>query len=187
MMKILVAVVISAVLSTVSAKHLRFVQLRSEYSPANYVTAYWPDGSVRVDSVSYLHASTFELHTLQQNTQWQLRAMKNNMFLTAENGGGGNCIADRESASGWETFNVTYLSNNRVQLQSFSGRWVGMDPSSSSLVASASFPGSAETFFMEEIAQQRAVNIGAWMVPEKWMSSQDSALWKGVSAGDLHG
>lgn len=175
---------LAALISCSSA--LRFVQLQSDYSPDDYITVYWPDGDVHVDSVSYTHASTFELHYVAgQDAQWQLRAMKNNMYLTAENGGGGACVANRESASGWETFNVTFLAANRVQLQTFAGNWVGMD-SNKSLVATATSPGAMETFYLREMPQQKAVNVGSWLVPEKWMFSESSPLWSGTEAVDLY-
>jgi hypothetical protein len=171
--------------SAAAAVPLKLIQLRSASSPADYVTAYWPDGAVRVDSVAYTHASTFELHLINDN-QWQLRAMKNNLYVSCENGGGSSCDASREEASGWETFNVTTLSNNQVQLQSSSGNWLGVQGGSSSLVAAASTPTATETFHMEEIAQQRAVNLGSWLVPEKWMFSGESALWADTAATDLY-
>jgi hypothetical protein len=79
-----------------------------------------------VDSVPYTHASTFEVHEIQTN-QWQLRAIKNNNYLTAENGGGQECIANRPVPSGWETFHVTYISESQVRLQSFDNHWLAVN------------------------------------------------------------
>jgi hypothetical protein len=101
------------------AKPLRMVQLFSEITGL-YITAYWPDGALRVDSVAYSHASTFEVHLVDgRSDQWQLRALKNNLYVAAENGGGSICAADRSVARGWETFTVTELANNRVQLKTY--------------------------------------------------------------------
>ena len=79
---------------------LQMVQLFSEINGL-YITAYWPDGALRVDSVAYSHASTFEVHVVPGHSdQWQLRALKNNFYVSAANGGGSICTADRAVASG---------------------------------------------------------------------------------------
>ena len=174
------------------AKPLRMVQLFSEINGL-YITAYWPDGALRVDSVAYSHASTFEVHLVPGHSdQWQLRALKNNKYIAAANGGGSICTADRDIASGWETFTVTKLGNNRVQLKTFDGHFLGIDGSStSSLIATATKADSWETFKVVEVPQRRGVNAGSWLVPERWMfePSKCSELWAGTTAdtaGDLH-
>jgi hypothetical protein len=185
------------------AKPLRMVQLLSEAN-GFYVTAYWPNGALRVDSEAYSHASTFEVHLVPgRNDQWQLRALKNNLYIAAANGGGSICTADRGIASGWETFTVTELGNNRVQLKTFDGHFLGIDGSSTSLlIATATKADSWETFKVVEVPQRRGVNAGSWLVPERWMfelaCTASSELWAGTTApedgkpptpdtvGDLH-
>ncbi len=166
------------------AKPLRMVQLLSEINGL-YITAYWPDGALRVDSVAYSHASTFEVHLVPGHSdQWQLRALKNNLFVAAANGGGSTCAADRAVASGWETFTVTELANNRVQLKTFDGHFLGIDGSStSSLIATATKANSWETFKVVDVPQRRGVNAGSWFVPERWMFEkwQCSELWAGTN------
>lgn len=122
-----------------------------------------------MDSVPYAHASTFEVHEIEKD-EWQLRAVKNNNYLTAENGGGQECIANRPSASGWETFRVTHVSESQVQLQSFDNHWltIGAANTSFQLLATATSASTAETFTVVNIPQQRSVNLGSWFVPEKW-------------------
>ena len=96
-----------------TVQSLDFIQLRSQVTQ-QYITVYWPDGVVHVDSVPYTHASTFELHKVSgTDNQVQLRAVKNNMFLVAEGGGGSICMANRSDASGWETFNINILSEGK--------------------------------------------------------------------------
>lgn len=210
-LKIIMVLLILSALANVNRANavnkLRFIQLRSEAFPELYTTVYWPDGSVRVDSVPYTHASTFELHIVdgaeEENEKKakdgtdttkkvQLRAMKNNLYLSAENGGGDICVANRETASDWETFTMTELSEGRVQLQASNGNWVGVSTSTSAdgttnqLVAvsiATAVPSSSETFLLEDLPQQRGVNLGSWLVPEKWMFNGDnsSALWAGTS------
>lgn len=175
---------LALVCQTLSA--LKFLQLK-QYTDDSYVTVYWPDGQVRGDSVSYTHASTFEVHCVSESCpQWQLRAVKNNLYLSAENGGGSICVANRTSASGWETFDVTYLANDRVQLRSFSGKWLRIEPISKQLLADSVSAGDSETFIVEYVSQHRGVNLGSWFVPEKWMFSSSSPLWVNTSAVDLY-
>mmetsp|Transcript_36730 Transcript_36730/g.68332 ORF Transcript_36730/g.68332 Transcript_36730/m.68332 type:complete len:479 (-) Transcript_36730:167-1603(-) len=171
--------------TSVAGQALNFIQLKG--SSGDYVTAYWPDGAVRVDSVPYTHASTFELHEIEKD-EWQLRAVKNNNYLTAENGGGQECIANRPSASGWETFRVTHVSDSQVQLQSFDNHWltVGSANASFQLLATATSASTAETFTVVNVPQQRSVNLGSWFVPEKWMFTDSSDLWKDTQATDLY-
>lgn len=188
-MKIPLAVLIfGCFLAGSLANRLRLIQLKA-LSNGNFVTVYWPDGVVKVDSVPYTHASTFEVHEISSN-QWQLRAMKNNLYLSAEGGGGSVCVANRTSASGWESFDITFLSDNEVQLKSFDGNYLGVDEmsSQSTLVATATLPSESETFLLIDIPQQRGVNLGSWFIPEKWMFSASSDLWKGAgeSAVDLY-
>ncbi|KAL3801331.1 hypothetical protein HJC23_006941 [Cyclotella cryptica] len=169
-------------LKTRTSKPLRLVQLYSEINGL-YLTAYWPDGALRVDSVAYSHASTFEVHLVDgRSDQWQLRALKNNKFVAAANGGGSTCTADRDVAKGWETFTVTELGNNKVQLKTFDGHFLGIDGTSTSpLIASATEVRSWETFTVVEVPQRRGVNLGSWFVPEPWMFGDNSALFANTS------
>jgi len=48
------------------AAPLRMIQLQSVITN-QFVTVYWPDGVVKVDSVAYTHASTFEVHEVVGN------------------------------------------------------------------------------------------------------------------------
>lgn len=123
----------------ISAASLRMVQLQS-YLTDKFVTVYWPDGTVKVDSVAYTHASTFEVHEVDGNqNKWQLRALKNNLYLSAENGGGSSMIANRTAASGWETFFVEQQFTGVFALKTFAGNWLGIDGTdSSALIAKAS-------------------------------------------------
>lgn len=132
------ALILTHLVGVITAASLRMIQLQSIVTN-QFVTVYWPDGAVKVDSVAYTHASTFEVHEVAGNkNQWQLRAVKNNMYFCAENGGGSTVIANRTSASGWETFDVTILSDNTVNLKTYNGFFLGIDGTgSSALIAEA--------------------------------------------------
>ena len=44
-----------------------------------------------------------------------------------------------------------------------------------------------ETFKIIEVPQHRAVNLGSWLVPEKWMFDSSSELWVNTTtANDLY-
>jgi glucan 1,3-beta-glucosidase len=60
------------------------------------------------------------------------------MYFCAENGGGSTIIANRTSASGWETFDITVHADNTVNLKTYNGFFLGIDgTSSSALIATA--------------------------------------------------
>jgi hypothetical protein len=83
---------------------------------------------------------------------------------------------------------VTRLANNQVQLQTFSGRWVGLSSNAedAQLVSVAATPSGWETFTVTYVEQQKAVNLGAWFLPEKWMFGSNSALYRNTNAHDLY-
>lgn len=152
-------------LNTRTSKPFWLVQLSLEINGL-CLTAYWHDGSLRVDSAAYSHASTFEVHLVDGPTdQWKLRALKNNKYGAAPNGGGSTCTAARDVARGWETFTVTELANNNV---TFDGHFLGIDGTSTSpLITSATTARSWETFTVVEVPQRRGVNHRSWFVPEQ--------------------
>ena len=105
------------------------------------------------------------------------------MYFCAENGGGSTIIANRTSASGWETFDITVHADNTVNLKTYNGFFLGIDgTSSSALIATAEVAQSWETFNLIEVPQLRGVNLGSWLIPEHWMFSGDSELW--ANSGD---
>ena len=55
------------------------------------------------------YSSNFQVYNVwsfQDGTQVQFMSTKLQRYLTAENGGGADVVANRNSASGWETFRV---------------------------------------------------------------------------------
>ncbi|XP_044447630.1 uncharacterized protein [Triticum aestivum] len=81
---------------------------------------------------------------LQDGTQLQLRSMTQNAFVAAENGGGAALVANRASASGWETFKLWRIDQNTFNLKVFSNQSVTVV--GVNMVATASMPGPSETF-----------------------------------------
>lgn len=117
----------------------------------------------------WFHGSTFKL-TLTSDNKWQLKSLINK-FVCADGGGGGNIYANRDSASGWESFSVQWVSGTRVNLQSSSGKWLGVsaDSDEAVLMATSASPNSWETFEVVKVPSIRGVNLGSWFVPEGWM------------------
>lgn len=85
---------------------------------------------------------------LLDGTQIQLKSVTIGKFVSAENGGGTNLVANRPSASGWETFKLWRIDENTFNFRVFSNQFVGVQSNGgdSSVVAVASEPGASETF-----------------------------------------
>ncbi|KAK4264888.1 hypothetical protein QN277_026009 [Acacia crassicarpa] len=82
---------------------------------------------------------------LLDGTQVQLKSTKLQKFLVAENGGGDNVLANRDSASGWETFRIWRVSDSTFNFRVFSKQFIGFD-SGNKLVATSNSPSNPETF-----------------------------------------
>lgn len=80
----------------------------------------------------------------QDDTQLQFKSVTQNAFVAAENGGGAALLANRSSASGWETFKVHPINQNNFNLKVFSNQFVTVDRVN--VMATASTPGQSETF-----------------------------------------
>lgn len=120
-------------------------------------------------STAWAHGSTFKV-TVTNDNKWQLRSLTGK-YVTAENGGGAGLYANRDSASGWETFSVQWVGDNLLNLKSFQGGWVGAnaDVQYASLISSAAKPDTWELFEVVLFRPIRGVNLGSWFVPENWM------------------
>lgn len=143
---------LSSLAGIITAEQLRFIQLQSVVTQ-QFTTVYWPDGVTNVDSVAFAHASTFELHELEgKENYWQLRAVKNNNWLSAENGGGSSTITNRTEPSAWETFHAVFSTDNTVHLKTHEGFYLGIDGTdSSALVATSQVASDWETFKVIDI------------------------------------
>ncbi|XP_054805542.1 probable glucan 1,3-beta-glucosidase A [Prosopis cineraria] len=82
---------------------------------------------------------------LLDGTQVQLKSTKLRKFLVAENGGGDNVLANRDSASGWETFRLWRVNDSSFNFRVFGKQFIGLD-ASKKLVATSNSPTNRETF-----------------------------------------
>ncbi|KAK7259807.1 hypothetical protein RIF29_25422 [Crotalaria pallida] len=85
---------------------------------------------------------------LLDGTQVQLMSTKLQRYLTAEDGGGTALVANRDSASGWETFRLWRVSDTSFNFKVFNKQFVGLENqgSGNKLVAVSTTPSDPETF-----------------------------------------
>ncbi|XP_041002919.1 uncharacterized protein LOC121248502 isoform X2 [Juglans microcarpa x Juglans regia] len=82
---------------------------------------------------------------LLDGTQVQFMSTKLQTYLSAENGGGTNVVADRTSASGWETFRLWRIDESSFNFRVFNKQFVGLG-NQGNTVAVSNAPGVSETF-----------------------------------------
>ncbi|CAA6664438.1 unnamed protein product [Spirodela intermedia] len=82
---------------------------------------------------------------LLDGTQVQLKSTAVGKYLCAEGGGGSVIVANRSSASGWETFKLWRVNSTHFQFRVFSKQFVGINAGGSAVTV-ATTPGHSETF-----------------------------------------
>ncbi|KAL5231878.1 hypothetical protein ABZP36_030654 [Zizania latifolia] len=98
---------------------------------------------------------------LLDGTQLQFKSVTNKMYLAAEQGGGGAIVANRENASGWETFKLWRINETTFNLRVFNNQFVGIDRNGA-LIATATVPGPKEAFqIMRHDGDKNRVRIRA--------------------------
>ena len=96
----------------------------------------------------------------QDGTQLQFKSVTQNAFVAAENGGGAALVANRPSASGWETFKLWRIDENTFNFKVFNNQFVTV--AGVNVVATASMPGQSETFqLVRNDADQNRMRIRA--------------------------
>lgn len=115
--------------------------------------------------------------------QVQLLA-QNHKWVSGDLNKGGQLFADRDSPSGWETWNYRLINNTKIQLQhAISGKWVSaVNGGGGALIADRDEPSQWETFRMERMNAIKGVNLGSYLIPEKWMVPD---VYEGTGADDL--
>ncbi|XP_021723167.1 probable glucan 1,3-beta-glucosidase A [Chenopodium quinoa] len=85
---------------------------------------------------------------LLDGTQIQLKSVTIGKYVCAENGGGNILVANRVSASGWETFKLWRIDENTFNFRVFSNQFAGVQAGGGSptVVTVATTPGASETF-----------------------------------------
>ncbi|KAA8522502.1 hypothetical protein F0562_013137 [Nyssa sinensis] len=85
---------------------------------------------------------------LLDGTQVQFKSTMLNKYISTENGGGTILVANRASASGWETFRLWRVNESSFNLRVFNKQFVGLDNQGqgSNVVAVSKAPKALETF-----------------------------------------
>ncbi|KAJ7945378.1 Glucan 1,3-beta-glucosidase [Quillaja saponaria] len=85
---------------------------------------------------------------LLDGTQVQLFSTKLQKYLCPENGGGTVVVANRSSASGWETFRLWRINESTFKFRVFNKQFVGLENQGggTKVVAVSSAPSNPETF-----------------------------------------
>ncbi|KAK4387759.1 Glucan 1,3-beta-glucosidase [Sesamum angolense] len=81
-------------------------------------------------------------------TGLQFKSVTVGKYLCAESGGGTIIVANRTSASGWETFRLWRINETTFNFRVFDGRFVGLNTAGNGIdtIAEAESPGTTETF-----------------------------------------
>ena len=157
------------------------VGLRLRTAQGQWVVVDASSGAVSLvdgDDAASSAAARWEAHTwFSGANEVQLRSVASGRWLAAAGGGGGELTADRDSASGWETWRFSRVAQPpAIRLQAFGGQYVRADPADPSrLEASAA---SAEEGLVLAVVTEnprlsrslRGLNLGGWLVLEKWMT-----------------
>jgi aryl-phospho-beta-D-glucosidase BglC (GH1 family) len=85
---------------------------------------------------------------LLDGTGLQLKSVIVGKYLCAESGGGNIIVANRSSASGWETFSMWRINETTFQLRVFNRQFMGVDTAGNgiNIVAVSNTAGAAQTF-----------------------------------------
>ncbi|KDP32695.1 hypothetical protein JCGZ_11987 [Jatropha curcas] len=81
-------------------------------------------------------------------TEVQLKSVTVGKYLCAELGGGTLIVANRTSASGWETFRLWRINATTFNFRVFNNRFMGLDAKSNgaNIISASNTPGRSETF-----------------------------------------
>ncbi|XVF39483.1 hypothetical protein PTKIN_Ptkin01aG0038300 [Pterospermum kingtungense] len=81
-------------------------------------------------------------------TALQFKSVTTGKYLSAEQGGGSVIVANRTSASGWETFRVWRINGTALNFRVSGKQFIGVDTSGNGIdiVAVSTTPGTSETF-----------------------------------------
>ncbi|KAL5225001.1 hypothetical protein ABZP36_011640 [Zizania latifolia] len=94
-------------------------------------------------------------------TQLQFKSVTQNMFLSAEQGGGTIIVANRTQASGWETFKLWRINESTFNLKVFNNQFVTVAGDSVTVVVTVTSPRPGEAFQIVRNADKTRVRIRA--------------------------
>ncbi|OMO94235.1 Glycoside hydrolase, family 5 [Corchorus olitorius] len=95
-------------------------------------------------------------------TALQFKSVTTGKYLCAEQGGGSIIVANRTSASGWETFRVWRINATALNLRVFGKQFVGVDSNGNGIAAVSITPGNSDTFrIVRDSSDKNRVRIKA--------------------------
>jgi hypothetical protein len=100
-----------------------------------------PVRALRVRTADFFDRAKWQSRRVQDSIT--LKAA-NGRLLTAEAGGGGAVLANREAAGPWETFDVVPQNDGTVALRASGGQFVSVPPTATQVTASARLAGARE-------------------------------------------
>ncbi|URD85025.1 Cellulase (glycosyl hydrolase family 5) [Musa troglodytarum] len=109
----------------------------------------------------------------RDGTQLQFKSVTQQMYLCAESGGGTIIVANRSSASGWETFKLWRITESTFQFRVFNGQFVGLSDQGNGVdvVAVSTSPGESETFQIvvnaNDSSRVRIKSTNGWFLQAK--------------------
>jgi hypothetical protein len=128
----------------------------------NYVRAPGGTGSMITDSTSINSSSTFKLYWLDKhlggfgslnNKNIGLFAISNQRYVTAENGGAGNIMANRTALGAWESFTIyDQFNDGTVALKAVNGKYVSCTAAGTGILTpTAPTPGPWEKLIIVQL------------------------------------
>ncbi|KAG6666677.1 probable glucan 1,3-beta-glucosidase A isoform X2 [Carya illinoinensis] len=117
-------------------------------------------------------------------TEVQFRSVTLQKYVCAENGGGSNVTVGRDVASSWETFKLWRVSESRFQLRTSKGQFISCDGEGCSVSATAEYPSTSETFFIERKNSRVHIKLESGAYLQATTGNQLSGDYPGMPGWD---
>ncbi|XAR73448.1 Glucan 1,3-beta-glucosidase [Bertholletia excelsa] len=118
-------------------------------------------------------------------TEVQLKSVKMQKYVCAENGGGTNVTVDRDIASSWETFRLWRVSESEFQFRTSQGQFLTYAGDGGSVSATAESPSKTETFYIERTNNTRVhIKLKSGTYIQASIANQLTADYPGTPAWD---
>ncbi|XP_040997510.1 probable glucan 1,3-beta-glucosidase A isoform X1 [Juglans microcarpa x Juglans regia] len=117
-------------------------------------------------------------------TEVQFKSVTLQKYVCAENGGGSNVTVSRDVASSWETFKLWRVSESKFQLRTSKGQFISCDREGCSVSATAEYPSTSETFFIERKNSRVHIKLESGAYLQATMGNQLSGDYPGMPGWD---
>ncbi|XP_057786570.1 probable glucan 1,3-beta-glucosidase A isoform X1 [Salvia miltiorrhiza] len=135
-------------------------------------------------------------------TEVQLKSVSGNKYVSADNGGGGAVVVDKDIPLAWETFRLWRVSESIFQFRTSGGQFLTCNGDGGNVTATAELPSDTETFYLERNNDNRIhIKLKTGMYLQASNTNQLTADYPGtpgwddnaatfeliISANNLHG